>query len=251
MPTSLVGIRPLTSVETNSLPSRRMTTAPSASHRCAAWFTMPSKTASRLPGLSLISCRISEVAVCSSSDSDSSLLRCSISRNRRALSTAMAAWSANVSSRAISSSVYPPGSARVNPIAPMAAPPRIIGTASALWWPIVRAGDVAYEAASSLSQSLMWTISPRSTAAPVIDESSIGTTPLPTRSASTGAGPATAPAGGRRPLGPTPWRRCPGTGGPRARPPCRTPAADRAELCSRHRARRSWRSVARVLGRDR
>ncbi len=33
---------------------------------------MPSKTASRLPGLSLMSCRISDVAVCSSSDSDRS-----------------------------------------------------------------------------------------------------------------------------------------------------------------------------------
>ena len=34
--------------------------ASSASQRCAAWTTMPWKTASRLPGLSLISCRISD-----------------------------------------------------------------------------------------------------------------------------------------------------------------------------------------------
>ena len=59
----------------------------------------------RSPGFSLISSRISLVAVCSSKASASSVLRASMSATRRALVTALPAWAANDSKSSISSGV--------------------------------------------------------------------------------------------------------------------------------------------------
>jgi hypothetical protein len=68
------------------------------------------------------------VAVWRSSDSVRSRLRASSSVRRRAFSTAMTAWSANVCSKAISIGENPPGCARVTLMAPTASRPRSIGT---------------------------------------------------------------------------------------------------------------------------
>ena len=86
-------------------PSLSMMVAWLAPHSRAARPTIPLKTASRSPGLALISFRTSLVAVWSSSDSDRALLRSSISRRSRALLTAIVAWSVNDSRSAIVSSL--------------------------------------------------------------------------------------------------------------------------------------------------
>jgi hypothetical protein len=60
------------------------------------------RTRSRSVGVDAMTRRISAVAVCRSSASLSSALRCSSSSKSRAFSIAITAWSANVSTSAIS-----------------------------------------------------------------------------------------------------------------------------------------------------
>ncbi len=97
----------------------------------AARSAIASSTGCTLVGELEITCRISLIAVCFASAS-------LVSLKRRTLSMAMAAWSANVWTSAISFSVNARTSIRCSAIAPIAWPSRINGTASVVWWPIRR-----------------------------------------------------------------------------------------------------------------
>ena len=71
--------------------------------------------------------KTSEVAVCCSSDSASSRVRCCSASNNRAFSIAITAWSANVVTSSICLSVKGLTAFRVNTITPIGVPSRISG----------------------------------------------------------------------------------------------------------------------------
>ena len=81
--------------------SRRIDDSVGVAERERRSSTMASRTRCRSVGDEAMTRSTSAVAVCCSSASVSSLLRCSSSSNSRAFSMAMTAWSANVSSSAI------------------------------------------------------------------------------------------------------------------------------------------------------
>ena len=72
----------------------------------------------------------SDVAVCCSSDSVSSRVRCCSASNSRVFSIAITAWSAKVVASSISLALNGFTSGRARPITPMSVPSRINGTPS-------------------------------------------------------------------------------------------------------------------------
>jgi len=72
-----------------------------ASHKRVAFTSMAWNTGPRSPGELEMTRSTSEVAVCCSSDSESSRVRACTSSNSRTFSIAITAWSANVSTSVI------------------------------------------------------------------------------------------------------------------------------------------------------
>jgi len=84
-------------------------------------------TGSSSPGELEMTRSTSDVAVCCSSDSLRSSVRCRSSLSSRVFSMAMTAWAAKVLSTATCLSESGPGAPRATLNAPIAASPRIIG----------------------------------------------------------------------------------------------------------------------------
>ena len=93
-----------------------------------AFSSMDSKTGCRSPGELEMTCSTSDVAVCCSSDSVSSCVRCCSASNNRAFSIAITAWSANVVTSSICFSVNGFTSLRTSANTPMVVPSRSSGT---------------------------------------------------------------------------------------------------------------------------
>jgi hypothetical protein len=89
------------------------------------------KTGSNSPGELLMTLSISDVAVCCSSDSLSSRVRCCSASKRRTFSMAMTAWSAKVCANSICLSVNGSGLFLERKITPTTFPSRNSGTPSA------------------------------------------------------------------------------------------------------------------------
>ena len=94
------------------------------------------KTVSR-SSVELTALPTSPSAFSSSTDRPSSAVRACSSLNSRVFSIAITAWSAKVWSMAICRSVNIAGSAPATLIAPIGLPSRSMGTATALWNPVV------------------------------------------------------------------------------------------------------------------
>ena len=125
------------------------------SHSARTLFTIVSNTGRVSVRDWLMTRRISLVAVCCSSATDSSPLRDWSSVNSRTFWIAMTAWSANVRSSATCASENGPGSDRPRLIAPMVRPSCSSGTASTLRKPAAIAGPVVAYSGSSLTSGII------------------------------------------------------------------------------------------------
>ena len=120
---------------TEIIPFAEKQTPKLASQRRVAFASMASKTGSNSPGDELMTRSTSAVAVCCSSDSVSSRVRCCSASNSRTFSMAITAWSAKVVTSSICLSVNGLISFRRIIRTPIASSFRMSGTASIVRWP--------------------------------------------------------------------------------------------------------------------
>src|SRR6516225_8576592 len=109
-------------------PSQRNKTPNLAPQIRTAFASTELNTGSNSPLDELITLSTSDVAVCCSSDSCSSLVRCCSASNSRTFSMAITAWSANVVTSSICLSVNGSTVLRVNTNTPFGVPSRSMGT---------------------------------------------------------------------------------------------------------------------------
>src|SRR5262249_39399202 len=106
----------------NSPPSTRNIEPNAASQMRVAFASIVSNTGSSVPDEFEMTCSTWEVAICRSSDSESSRVRCCSASNSRTFSIAITAWSAKVVSSSICLSVKGRTTDRVSVNAPIGVP---------------------------------------------------------------------------------------------------------------------------------
>ncbi len=119
----------------NSPPSNKVKLPNWALQMRTAFASNASNTGSSSPGELEITRRTSEVAVCCSRDSLSSLVRCCSASNSRTFSMAITAWSAKVATSSICLSVNGRTVRRDNTMTPIGIPSRSRGTPSIVRMP--------------------------------------------------------------------------------------------------------------------